>query len=80
MSDFDASERKRKRLMRVAAIVGSVIVIYWGFATLGAFGLFTMAGAIIVLVYAFDVPEILFFGFYKARRKVQGVEHAGRHD
>jgi hypothetical protein len=80
MSDFDASERKRKCLMRVAAIVGSVIVIYWGFATLGAFGLFTMAGAIIVLVYAFDVPEILFFGFYKARRKVQGVEHAGRHD
>jgi hypothetical protein len=80
MIDFDEAERKRKRLMRIAAIVGSVIVIYWGFATLGAFGLFTMAGAIIVLVYAFDVPEILFFGFYKARRKVQGVEHAGRHD
>ena len=80
MIDFDESERKRKRLMRVAAVVGSVIVVYLGFTTLGAFGLFPMAGAVIALVYAFDVPEILFAGFYKARRKVQGVEHAGRHD
>jgi len=80
MIDFDESERKRKRLMRVAAVAGSVIVVYLGFTTLGAFGLFAMAGAVIVLVYAFDVPEMLFAGFYKARRKVQGVEHAGRHD
>ena len=80
MIDFDASERKRKRAMRVAAVIGSVIVLYLAFTTLGAFGLFAMAGVVIVLVYVFDVPEVIFAGFYKARRKVQGVEHAGRHD
>jgi hypothetical protein len=80
MIEFDESERKRKRLMRVAAVVGSVIVVYLAFKTVGPFGLFAVAGAVIALVYAFDVPELLFAGFYKARRKVQGVEHAGRHD
>ena len=80
MIEFDESERKRKRLMRVAVVVGSVIVLYVAFTSLGAFGLFAMAGVVIVLVYTFDVPEMLFAGFYKARRKVRGVEHAGRHD
>jgi hypothetical protein len=80
MIDFDESERKRKRLMRVATVVGSVIVLYLAFTMLGPFGLFAMAGVVIVLVYVFDAPELLFAGFYKARRKVQGVEHAGRHD
>ena len=80
MIDFDESERKRKRLLRVAAVLGSVIVLYLAFTSLGAFGLFALAGVVIVLVYTFDVPEVLFAGFYKARRKVQGVEHAGRHD
>jgi len=78
--DFDESERKRKRLFRVAAVVGSLVVLYLSFTLLGAFGLFAMAGCVIVLVYAFDVPEVLFFGMHKARKKVQGVEHAGRHD
>jgi len=80
MIDFDESERKRKRLMRIAAVVGSVLAVYLAITTLGAFGLFAVAGAVIVLVYAFDVPEVLFSGFYAAKRKVQGVEHAGRHD
>ena len=80
MIDFDEAERKRKRALRIAAVVGGVIVLYLAFTTLGAFGLFAMAGVIIVLVYTFDVPEILFFGLHKARKKVQGVEHAGRHD
>ena len=80
MIDFDESERKRKRLMRVAAVAGSVIVVYLAVTSLGAFGLFAIAGAIIALVYAFDVPEIFFAGFYAAKKKVQGVEHAGRHD
>jgi hypothetical protein len=80
MIDFDESERKRKRLMRVAAVVGSVIVLYLAFTTLGAFGLFAVAGVVIVLVYTFDVPEFLFSGYYAAKKKVQGVEHAGRHD
>ena len=80
MIDFDEEQRKSKRLYRIAAVVGSVIVLYLAFTTLGAFGLFAMAGVVIVLVYTFDVPEILFFGLHKARKKVQGVEHAGRHD
>ena len=80
MIDFDESERKRKRTLRIATVVGSVIVLYFAFTSLGAFGLFAMAGVVIVLVYTFDVPEVLFAGFYKARRKVQGVEHAGRHE
>ena len=80
MIDFDEELRKRKRLYRIAAGAGSVIVLYLAFTLLGAFGLFAMAGVVIVLVYTFDAPEILFFGLHKARKKVQGVEHAGRHD
>jgi hypothetical protein len=80
MIDFEESERKRKRLMRIAAVVGSVVAVYLAVSVLGAFGLFVIAGAVIVLVYAFDVPEVLFSGYYAAKKKVQGVEHAGRHD
>jgi len=80
MIDFDESERKRKRTMRVAVVIGSVIVLYLAFTTLGAFALFAMAGVVIVLVYTFDVPGFLFSGYYAAKKRVQGVEHAGRHD
>ena len=80
MIDFEQAAARRKRTLRVAAVVGSVIVLYLAFTILGAFGLFALAGVVIVLVYTFDVPEILFFGLHKARKKVQGVEHAGRHD
>lgn len=80
MIDFDEREASRKRTVRVATVVGSVIVLYLAFTTLGAFGLFAAAGVVIVLVYTFDVPEVLFAGYYAAKKKVQGVEHAGRHD
>ena len=80
MIDFDEELRKRKRLYRVAAVVGSMLAVYLTVTTLGAFGLFAIAGAVIALVYTFDVPEILFSGYYAAKKKVQGVEHAGRHD
>ena len=80
MNDFDEREASRKRTIRIATVVGSVIVLYLAFTTLGAFGLFAMAGVIIVLVYTFDVPQFLFSGYYAAKKKVQGVEHAGRHD
>ena len=80
MFDFDEELRKRKRLYRIAAVVGSVLAVYLAVTTLGAFGLFAIAGAVIALVYTFDVPEILFSGYYTAKKKVQGVEHAGRHD
>ena len=80
MIDFERAAAGRKRALRVAAVVGSVIVLYLAFTTLGAFALFALAGVVIVLVYTFDVPEIVFSGLHKARKKVQGVEHAGRHD
>lgn len=80
MFDFDEELRKRKRLYRIAAVVGSVLAVYLAVTTIGAFGLFAIAGAVIALVYAFDVPEVLFAGYYAAKKKVQGVEHAGRHD
>jgi hypothetical protein len=80
VNDFDEREAGRKRTVRVAAVVGSVIVLYLAFTTLGAFALFAVAGVVIVLVYTFDVPEVLFSGYYAAKKKVQGVEHAGRHD
>src|SRR6185503_20882004 len=76
----DEREASRKRTIRIATVVGSVVVLYLAFTTLGAFGLFAMAGVIIVLVYTFDVPGFLFSGYYAAKKKVQGVEHAGRHD
>lgn len=80
MIDFDEQAAKRKRATRVGVVVGSVIVLYLAFTMLGAFGLFAGAGVVIVLVYTFDVPEVLFAGYYAAKKKVQGVEHAGRHD
>ena len=80
MNDFDESERKRKRLMRAGAVAGCVIVVYLAVVSIGAFALFAVAGAVIVLVYVFDVPQALFWGVHAARKKVQGVEHEGRHD
>jgi len=80
VNDFDEQEARRKRFLRIATVIGCVLVVYLAFAVLGAFGLFAMAGAVIVLVYVFDVPQLLFWGAHAARKKVQGVEHAGRHD
>ena len=78
--NFDEEQRKRKQWMRVATVVGCVLVVYLAVVSIGAFALFAVAGAVIVLVYVFDVPQLLFSGVHAARKKVQGVEHAGRHD
>ena len=80
MNDFDEQEARRKRFLRIATVAGCVLVVYLAVVTLGAFSLFAVAGAILVLVYVFDVPQLLFSGVHAARKKVQGVEHAGRHD
>ena len=80
MNDFDEQEARRKRFLRIATVVGCVLVVYLAIVTIGAFALFAVAGAILVLVYVFDVPQLLFSGVHAARKKVQGVEHAGRHD
>ena len=80
MNDFDEREAGRKRTLRVATVVGCVLVVYLAVVSIGAFALFAVAGAVIVLVYVFDVPQLLFSGIHAARKKVQGVEHAGRHD
>ncbi|HTL25641.1 MAG TPA: BRO family protein [Burkholderiales bacterium] len=78
--DFDESERKRKRFRKVATLVGCIVVVAVSVPLLGAFSLFAIAAAVIVLVYTFDAPDVLFAGYYKAKKKVQGVEHEGRHD
>lgn len=80
MNDFDEREASRKLIVRVGAVVGCVLVVYLAVVSLGAFALFAVAGAVIVLVYVFDVPQLLFSGVHAARKTVQGVEHAGRHD
>ena len=80
MNDFDEQEARRKRLLRITTVAGCVVVVYLAVVTIGAFALFAVAGAILVLVYVFDVPQLLFSGVHAARKKVQGVEHAGRHD
>lgn len=77
---FDDEQRKRTQWMRAATVVGCVLVVYLAVISIGAFALFAVAGAILVLVYVFDVPQLLFSGVHAARKKVQGVEHAGRHD
>jgi BRO family protein len=78
--NFDDEQRRRKQWMRVATVVGCVLVVYLAVVSIGAFALFAVAGAVIVLVYVFDVPQLLFSGYYAAKKEVQGVEHAGRHD
>jgi BRO family protein len=78
--NFDDEQRQRKQRMRAATVVGCVLVVYLAVVSIGAFALFAVAGAVIVLVYVFDVPQLLFSGVHAARKKVQGVEHAGRHD
>jgi hypothetical protein len=80
VNDFDEQEASRKRTLRVATVIGCVLVVYLAVVSLGAFALFAVAGAVIVLVYVFDVPQLLFSGAHAARKTVQGVEHAGRHD
>ena len=78
--NFDDEQRKRKQWMRAAAVIGCVLIVYLAVVSIGAFALFAVAGAVIVMVYVFDVPQLLFSGVHAARKKVQGVEHAGRHD
>jgi len=78
--NFDEEQRKRKNWMRISAVAGCALVVYLAVVSIGAFALFAVAGAVIVLVYVFDVPQLLFSGYYAAKKKVQGVEHAGRHD
>ena len=78
--DFDESERKRKRFRKIATVIGSIVVVAVAVPLLGAFSLFAIAGVVMVLVYTFDAPEVLFASYYQAKKKVQGVEHAGRHD
>jgi len=80
MIDFDESERKRKRFRKIATVIGSIVVVAVAVPLLGAFSLFAIAGVVMVLVYTFDAPEVLFASYYQAKKKVQGVEHAGRHD
>ena len=69
-----------KWLGRAAALAACAIVVYLAISRLGAFGLFAVAGALVVLVYVFNAPQLLFSVFDAARRKVRGVEHGGRHD
>jgi len=76
----EEAERTRKRWMRAAVLAGCVLVVCAAVVKLGPFSLFVVAGAVFVLVYTFDVPEWLFAGVRAARKTVQGVEHAGRHD
>jgi len=77
----EADERaSSKWLGRAAAVAACGIVVYLAIKHLGPFGLFAVAGAVIVLVYVFDVPQLLFSALERARRKVRGVEHDGRHD
>jgi len=76
----EEAERKRKLLIRAGVLAGCVLVVYVAVVNLGPFALFAVAGAVIVLVYAFDVPEWLFASVRAAKKTVQGIEHAGRHD
>ena len=65
----------------VAAILGGLLVFWAGrHLTQNPFLLFPIAGVAIVLVYLFDAPQIFFTAIDAARHKVQGVEHAGRHE
>lgn len=79
MSDVD-ERASSKWLGRAAAVAACGIVVYFAVSHLWPFGLFAVAGAAIVLVYVFDVPQLLFSALEGARRRVRGVEHNGRHD
>lgn len=79
MSEVD-ERASRKWLGRAAAVAACGIVVYFAVSRFWPFGLFAVAGAAIVLVYVFDVPQLLFSALEGARRRVQGVEHNGRHD
>ena len=80
LADFDEAQRKRKLYLQAGAVAACLLVVYLAIVSLGPFALFAVAGAAIVLVYVFNVPELLFAVMRAARKKVQGVEHAGRHD
>jgi len=69
-----------KWLGRVAAIVVCAVVCFLAISYLGPFAFLPIAGALVVLVYVLDAPQAVFSVFAAARRKVQGIEHDGRHD
>lgn len=79
MSEVDKST-SGKWLGRSAVVAACAIVVYLAVVHLGAFALFPVAGAIVVLVYVLDAPQAIFSALDAARRKVRGVEHDGRHD
>ena len=79
MSEFDKTD-SRKWLGRAAVLAACVIVVSLAVSRLGAGSLFVVAGAVIVLVYVFDAPQLVFSALDAARRKIRGVEHDGRHD
>lgn len=69
-----------KWLGRVGAVAACAAVSVLAISHLGPFALFPIVGAVVVLVYVLDAPQAIFSIFAAARRKVQGIEHDGRHD
>jgi len=82
MSDLDKQEARTGWIVRVAVAILSGLLVFWASRQLtqNPFLLFPLAGAAIALVFVFDLPQILFSVIDAARHKVQGVEHAGRHE
>jgi hypothetical protein len=82
VSDLDDQERRTGWIVRVAAAILGGLLVYWAGRQLteSPFLLFPIAGVAIVFVFLFDLPQLLFSAIDAARHKVQGVEHAGRHE
>jgi hypothetical protein len=78
----EEAERRRKWITRIVAVIlGGAFLVWAGMnVAANAFLLFPIAGVVIGLVWALDVPQWLFSGIDAARHKVAGVEHAGRHE
>ena len=82
MFDPDRSEAKTRPFLRVAAVLLTGLLLLWAGPKLGhePFWLVPIVGAALVLAYLFDLAQLPFAGIAAARRKVQGVEHGGRHE
>ena len=82
MSDLDKQEARTSWILRIAAAILGGLLVFWAVRHLthNPFLLFPIAGVAIAFVYLFDVPQLLFTALDAARHKVQGVEHAGRHE
>jgi hypothetical protein len=80
MAMIDDDQRTAKWVWRAAAVIAGPPFIFWMANNFGVVALFPLVGWAIILVWLFDLPQLLFSAFDAARHKVAGVESKERHE